>query len=498
MTDKPIRLCAVATSSPGVDVLRDLAGIADSGIEHLVTFGGTKADYKASSLLRMTDAAGARGHIMAQDRFGGSAASLMRGAEFEHILHEAMDSLQRGAEGHAYRSHALKHPSDYVNYICIIADRLANILLSERINAVVFFDIPHLFYDIMLYRLARHMGIRTLILRVGFNPAQFYSMDRIEDFGCLRPLADPVTPVPIEQGAATDIYYMKGISQEQGPRGRLSARALGHLAVHVVMQDPRLLLRPAALGRVFGRMRRVARLLPDWRDPFARFFHTDALAYAETIAELEDAPVDLEQRFVYFPLQMQPEMTTAILGGIYRDQLLAIEQLATILPEGVRILVKENPKQNGQYRSAMFFHRLRRIAAVQMLPAHANTHELTAASEFVATISGTAAWEAVISGKPALLFGVSWMVGMPGINRFHDGLDYATIAGTTVDHAALELAYGQLEAASHNGAASRWALRHLPELDAAQNSRQIASTLHGLITGVIPTTFTGFQKDTDA
>lgn len=494
MTQTPIRLCAVATSSPGVDVVSEIMRRPGNGVEHLVTFGGTDADYKASSLLRMTGAEGQRGHIMAGDRFSGAAASLTRGSDFEHILHEAMDSLQRGSAGHAYRNHDLKHPSDYVSYICIVADRLAGILQSERINTVIFFDIPHLFYDIMLYRLARHLGLRTLILRVGFNPAQFYSMDRIEDFGRLAPAATPAAPVPIERGAATDLYYMKGISQEQGPRGRLSVRALGQLAAHVVTQEPSLLVRPMVLGRTIRRMSRVARLLPDWRDPFARFFDTDGLAYAETLAELESEPVDLNQRFVYFPLQMQPEMTTAILGGIYRDQVLAIEQLAAMLPDGVRILVKENPKQNGQYRSPMFFHRLRRISAVQILPSHANTHKLTAASEFVATISGTAAWEAVISGKPALLFGVSWMADMPGIHRFRDGLDYRAIAGSEVDHAALEQAYGQLEAVSHPGAASRWAMRHLPDLDADENCRAIATTLLGLLKGEISTTFAPDQN----
>lgn len=489
MTETPIRLCAVATSSPGVDVLRELMRRPDENIEHLITFGGTDADYKASSLLRMTDACGRKGHIMAEDRFSGAAASLMRGPGFEHILQEAMDSLQRGAEAHSYRSHELTHPSDYQNYICIVADRLAGILRSERITTVVFFDIPHLFYDIMLYRLARHLGLRTLILRVAFNPAQFYSMERIEDYGRLSSTAEKATPLPIEHGAAADLYYMTGISQEKRPRGRLSVRAVGQLAAHVVMQEPSLLVRPAALGRTIRRMWTVQRLLPDWRDPFARFFHTDGLAYAETLADLETAPIDLDQRFVYFPLQMQPEMTTAILGGIYRDQALAIEQLAAMLPEGVRILVKENPKQDGRYRSPMFFHRLRRIPAVQILPSHANTHKLTAASEFVATISGTAAWEAVTSGKPALLFGVSWMGGMPGVHSFHAGQDYATVADSAVDHAALEQAYGQLEAASHTGAISRWAMRHLPELDAEQNNQSIAATLLGLLRDELPTTF---------
>ena len=38
---------------------------------------------------------------------------------------------------------------------------------------------------------------------------------------------------------------------------------------------------------------------------------------------------------------MQPEMTTASLGGKFSDQLLAIEQLAMIVPNECSIYVKE-------------------------------------------------------------------------------------------------------------------------------------------------------------
>lgn len=481
MTARPLRLCAVATSSPSVEILGALRDLAGERIEHVLHLGGREADYKASSLLRMTSAKGQRGHVMDGDRFTGAAAGWSQGPGYEASLLEAMDVLQRGSAGHAYRSHALKHPSDYWDYVNIIADRLAGLLMEERIETVVFFDIPHLFYDILLYRIARHLGLRTLILRVGFDPAKFYSMERIEDFGRVRPTAEPARPVPVARGADAPLYYMKGIGQEPGKRGRLSARALAHLTAHVVMQEPGLLLRPAELSRTIGRMRAAARALPDWRDPFARFFHTDHLAYAETIAEVEEAPIDLDRRFVYFPLQMQPEMTTAILGGRYRDQLLAIEQLAAILPADVKILVKENPKQNGAYRSPMVFHRLRRIPAVELLPSHANTHALTAAAEVVATISGTAAWEAVTSGTPALHFGLSWMVGMPGVHRFRPGMSYDEITARPIDHAAIEAAYGQLQSVAHDGVVTRWALRHQPEVDAEENARRVAATLLSLL-----------------
>ena len=51
---------------------------------------------------------------------------------------------------------------------------------------------------------------------------------------------------------------------------------------------------------------------------------------------------------------MQPEMTTSAIGGEFRDQLLALEKLSNILPSGVKIYVKENPKQ-GSYAVDHYF-----------------------------------------------------------------------------------------------------------------------------------------------
>ena len=482
------RLCAVATSEPGVGVVEALK--ASPEVAHIVVIGGEKADFKGSSLLRKTMAEGTRGHIMADDAFSGSAASFFRSAEYPEILMEAMDTLQRGADEHAYRPHGLKHPTDYADYIGIVADRLARFLTEEDITHVVFFDIPHLFYDSLLYRLALHLGIKTMILRVGFDPARFYSMEEIAHYGHMRRVSPLAPSVTVEKAGTQEVYYMKGIGQEQGPRGRLTWRSLGLFAAYVVTQEPSLLVRPLALALIIRRMARAARALPEWRDPYWKFFHTGHLDYVEKIGGLENQPVNMEQRYVYFPLQFQPEMTTTILGGTYRNQLMALEQLAAILPPDVKILVKENPKQTGQYRSPMFFHRLNRIKAVEILPSHANTHRLAAQAECVATISSTAAWEAVTLGKPALLFGVSWMGDMPGVVRFREGLTYDDLLSTRFTHEDVEAAYGNLVAASHEGVVTRWAIRHLGDVNEVQNTQRIAETLVGLLKGEIPPTFT--------
>ena len=236
-------------------------------------------------------------------------------------------------------------------------------------------------------------------------------------------------------------------------------------------------------------MREVGKVLPKWRDPFSRYFHPDHFDYYENLLRYEENPIDLEGPFVYFPLQLQPEMTTSSLGGKFRDQALAIERLADLLPENVRILVKENPKQGTYMRGTMFYHRLARIPNVTILPSYANTHALMQRSQFVATITGTVGWEAVRAGKPALVFGAAWYRSLPGVVRYRDDLTYEEIVDLPIDHAALEATVGRLLARAHEGVVDRHYMKLVPGFDADANADRVAKTLLALMQGDVQETF---------
>ena len=176
-------------------------------------------------------------------------------------------------------------------------------------------------------------------------------------------------------------------------------RGAAHLLMFLAVSSPSKLLNFPYVFKILRRMHRIAGRFPNWRDPFAKFFHIDSLQYFETLAEFENNEADLTKKFVYYPLHLQPEMTTSTLGDQYSDQLLAVERTAEMIPDDWQIYVKENPKQTGQMRSPMFFHRLRRIKNVHFLSSHADTHELTDHAAFVATVTGTVGWEAICKGK---------------------------------------------------------------------------------------------------
>ena len=71
-------------------------------------------------------------------------------------------------------------------------------------------------------------------------------------------------------------------------------------------------------------------------DSFCKFFLYPETRQGKFIHQLSE---DCE--YIYFPLHLQPELTTDYLGGSYGDQLRAIEFLSSKLPSKFKILVKE-------------------------------------------------------------------------------------------------------------------------------------------------------------
>lgn len=129
--------------------------------------------------------------------------------------------------------------------------------------------------------------------------------------------------------------------------------------------------------------------------------------------------------FVYFPLHFQPERTTSPQGGVYVDQVLVAETIAAALPEGWELVVKEHPSQwwlrsKERYSSARYrgyYQRLAKIPHVRIVPTTTNTFDLTEQSQAVAVITGTAGWEALLTGKCPLVFGIPWWRDCPGVLR---------------------------------------------------------------------------------
>ena len=104
---------------------------------------------------------------------------------------------------------------------------------------------------------------------------------------------------------------------------------------------------------------------------------------------------------------------------------LAIETLARALPAGWKVVVKENPAQRFAKRELGFYEHLAGIPAVHLVSKQENTFDLIERCDAVATITGTAGWEALFRGKPSIAFGRAFYRGGPGVISVDDPIELA-------------------------------------------------------------------------
>ena len=148
--------------------------------------------------------------------------------------------------------------------------------------------------------------------------------------------------------------------------------------------------------------------------------------------------VSLDVKYVYFGLHYEPERTTLPDGGVFHDQLLSIIKLRDILPDNVKVYVKEHPSMffkaltGYKGRSPIFYDLIRNISGVTLVHHNVSTLNLIKNSVFTATVTGTVGFESSILGKKSIIFGNSWYDGCPNTLKWNDDLSYAEIINAKV------------------------------------------------------------------
>jgi len=120
--------------------------------------------------------------------------------------------------------------------------------------------------------------------------------------------------------------------------------------------------------------------------------------------------------FVYFPLHLQPEATTAIRAPFYLNQVALVENIAKSIPVDMKLYVKEHPAMAGK-RDSRYYHEIRKIPNVRLIDASVSSHALIKNSSLVATITGTVGWEALLMKKPVITFGHVFYNAMDSVRK---------------------------------------------------------------------------------
>jgi hypothetical protein len=127
---------------------------------------------------------------------------------------------------------------------------------------------------------------------------------------------------------------------------------------------------------------------------------------------------DLNKKFIYFPMHLQPEASSTTRCGIFEDQVLVVEILANLFPEYL-ILIKDNYNQeNMARRSAGFYERIKRLGNVLEVSPSMDSQALISRSNFVAVINGTAGWESLFLNKRVITFGSPFYKSAPFVTCY--------------------------------------------------------------------------------
>lgn len=110
------------------------------------------------------------------------------------------------------------------------------------------------------------------------------------------------------------------------------------------------------------------------------------------------------EKYFYFPLHVQPELSVELFAPDYNNQPSLIRQLAQCVPADVVVYVKDHPAFVGR-RSMAFYDEIASIPNVRLLEPLEDSISLVANSLGVATITGTAGLEALLMGRPVIAWG---------------------------------------------------------------------------------------------
>ena len=362
--------------------------------------------------------------------------------------------MNRYKKGYGSRGHKMKYYHEYRDHFFLTARKFKRLLIKKQVTSLIFINMPHTGDDYLLYRVAEDMGLRITMFMVSPFKNRFFSTSSIEHYGITNTncKSDRTAPIQLEalkrQVSATIKSYMLGVHNSNS----WNLSDIFFAITSLLRLNPRLLLDIKFLPKNLIELARLRRSLNTSRRTRRELLSghrtTELLNW---LTSLRRGTTNLPEKFVYFPLHFQPELTTVPQGGVFGDQALAIEMLRAALPTDVAIVVKENPKQGAFHRENTFTSRLKQLENVMLLHPSFSTEILEQSCLAVSVVTGTAGWEAIRDGRPCICFGHAWYLDCPGVHKFTRDLDLQGVLDNPPVQATSEAFLNDLISRSHEG-----------------------------------------------
>ncbi|HKQ13575.1 MAG TPA: hypothetical protein VJT80_09105 [Steroidobacteraceae bacterium] len=291
-----------------------------------------------------------------------------------------------------------------LGYITVLARRLRDALVHAKPDLVLGgFDQAH---SMLGLAVAKSLDIPWVTMAFSVIPENLVGFcRRLTPNALIAELARPVTPVL--RGQAREVMEQFRARRMRvfvfRPATSLRER-LAHMAVYGRNLVRRLLVRSEYSRFVY----------PTARERFTDIVrrHINAL----TLPEARFLRTPGSQPFVFFPLQMKPEMSTETQAPFFQDQIALVRQLADAVPIGLEFVVKLHLSDPDNY-SRELLGQLLQIPGLRIAHPSASSFQFLERAALVFGITGTPCLEAALLGKPVIIFGDSPYVHFPRSER---------------------------------------------------------------------------------
>ena len=128
--------------------------------------------------------------------------------------------------------------------------------------------------------------------------------------------------------------------------------------------------------------------------------------------------IENQEKFIFFPLQVEPERTIVYDAPFYTNQSELIKNIAKALPIDIKLYVKEH--YNMRYRSwreIQFYKELLDLPNVKLIHPSINPEKILEKCSIVITTSSTAAMEAAFYEKASIVFTDTVYSDLPSVHR---------------------------------------------------------------------------------
>lgn len=312
------------------------------------------------------------------------------------------------------------------------------VLVKEEINCFITPYIPHCTWEFVIYSLCKAMNIPTLVLCSTSIPTRFTYGTSFEEIG------DAIKTVYAQNNSADVVFQNKNVKDFYYKTKNREANAnLSYLGVTSSKKQwkkecQKEVLRFVNYKQLYGFIKHFIKvlLIPSknnsrseelnnalyninlWKRTRAVYKKEKTVDWYDRYAVL---PVKGE-KFIYFPLHLQPEGTTLPMAGVFYNQVLALQILSeAVKGTDIKIYVKEHFVQTS--RPKVFYEKIKKLPNVELIKTCVDSTDLIDNSIAVSSCTGTVLLEGTIRGKCAFAFGkvYNWK-GLPGLFLIKDSI----------------------------------------------------------------------------